>query len=47
LFSNPNYFRFNADLEMSVNLKNNKTVEQGTTLFGSGNTPSSLEKQLY
>jgi len=33
LFSNPNYFRFNADLEMSVNLKNNKTVEQGTTLF--------------
>jgi len=33
LFSNPYYFRFNADLEMSVNLKNSKTVEQGTTLF--------------
>jgi predicted secreted hydrolase len=33
LFSNPYYFRFNADLEMSVNLKNNKTVERGTTLF--------------
>lgn len=33
LFSNPYYFRFNADLEMSVNLNNIKTVEHGTTLF--------------
>ena len=33
LFSNPYYFRFNADLEMSVMMKNNKTIERGTTLF--------------
>ncbi len=33
LFSNPYYFRFSADLEMSVNLNNTKTIERGTALF--------------
>jgi hypothetical protein len=33
LFSNPYYFRFNADLEMSVNMNNIKTIERGTALF--------------
>jgi predicted secreted hydrolase len=33
LFSNPYYFRFNADLEMNVNLKNDKSIEHGSALF--------------
>jgi hypothetical protein len=33
LFSSPYYFRFNADLEMSINVNNIKTIERGKTLF--------------
>ncbi len=33
LVSNPYYFRFNADLEMRVDLNDLQTVERGTTLF--------------
>lgn len=33
LFSNPYYFRFNTDLEMNVDINNDKTIERGTALF--------------
>jgi predicted secreted hydrolase len=33
LFANPYYFRFNADLELSINLGDLRTVERGPALF--------------
>ena len=33
LFANPYYFRFNADLELEINLKNLKTTEYGPALY--------------
>jgi predicted secreted hydrolase len=33
LFSNPYYFRFNAELELDINLKNIKAKERGPALY--------------
>jgi hypothetical protein len=33
LFANPYYFRFNADLELEINLKNTKARERGPALY--------------
>jgi hypothetical protein len=33
LFANPYYFRFNADLQLEINLKNVKAVERGPALY--------------
>ncbi len=33
LFANPYYFRFNAELELSIDLKDVQTIEHGTALY--------------
>jgi hypothetical protein len=33
LVTNPHYFRFNADIELNIDLKNEKIIENGKVLF--------------